>query len=88
MEETQQKKEERAYSQCNSVEYNAQLIEKVSTAHREFMSAIDELWEYDRVLCISTFSFLDMMASGIMMRRMNAVKDELKTKVQKDNSAE
>ena len=88
MEETQQKKEERAYSQCNSVEYKAQLVDKVSIAHREFMSAINELWECDRVLCISTFTFLDMMAAGIMMQRMNAVKDELGKEVQKDNSAE
>lgn len=52
------------------------------------MSAINELWECDRVLCISTFTFLDMMAAGIMMQRMNAVKDELGKEVQKDNSAE
>lgn len=64
------------------------LSEKAVLAHREYLSALNELWKLNRPFCIFTHLTLDMITTGLMRPRIDSVRDEISQKEQKDHPAE
>ena len=90
MEETQERKEEQTQTQSDLDKGKEidKLSEKAVLAHREYLSALSELWKLDRPFCVFTHITLNMITTGIMRIRIDSVRDEISQKEQKDNPAE
>ena len=79
MEETQKKQ---------AADKKKELVNRVLSAHKDYVSALNNLWEHDRLLCTLNFMMLDISTSLIMKPRIDSAMKEADIKGQEKASAE
>ena len=79
MEETQKKQ---------AADKKKELVKRVLSAHEDYVSALNNLWEHDRLLFALNFIMLDISTSSIMKSRVESALKEADIKGQEKASAE
>lgn len=87
MEKNQEKLNEQSSGQ-GCTDSRPMLLDRVESSFRQYKEALKEFYHADRVMCVAMYLIHDMVLSGIMKDKIDAVLKAMEEKKERGQSAE